>query len=139
MDRVELDDDGVHVVDLKTSKSVADRKDLAEHPQLGFYQLAVDLGATDDLAPGARAAGAELVQLRNGEKKLPDYPVVQPQDAPAPDLPFFALEQLTRSVHVIADEQLSATPSEKACRHCEFRRACPALHEGATILGGGRA
>jgi superfamily I DNA/RNA helicase len=139
MDRVELDDDGVHVVDLKTSKSVADRKDLAEHPQLGFYQLAVDLGATDDLAPGARAAGAELVQLRNGEKKLPDYPVVQPQDAPPPDLPFFALDQLTRSVHVIADEQLAATPSEKACRHCEFRRACPALPDGATILGGGHA
>ncbi len=139
MDRVELDDDGVHVVDLKTSKSVADRKDLAEHPQLGFYQLAVDLGATDELAPGARAAGAELVQLRNGEKKLPDYPVVQPQDAPPPDLPFFALDQLTRSVHVIADEQFVATPSEKSCRYCEFQRACPAQPEGATILGGGTA
>ncbi|MRJ74949.1 AAA family ATPase [Aeromicrobium sp. SMF47] len=137
MDRVEQDDDGVHVVDLKTSKSVADKKDLAEHPQLGFYQLAVDLGATADLAPRAAAAGAELVQLRNAEKKLPDYPVVQPQDAPAPDVPFFAVEQLSRSVHVIAEEQFVATPSEKSCRYCEFRRACPAQPEGATILGGG--
>ncbi|MBD8605340.1 ATP-dependent helicase [Aeromicrobium sp. CFBP 8757] len=138
MDRVEIDADGVHVVDLKTSKSVADRKDLAEHPQLGFYQLAVDLGATSELAEGIRAAGAELVQLRNGEKKLPDYPVVQPQDAPPADQPFFALEQLTRSVHVIADESFDATPSEKSCRYCEFQRACPAQPEGASILGGGQ-
>ncbi|NRQ49943.1 ATP-dependent helicase [Aeromicrobium stalagmiti] len=139
MDRVEIDDDGIHVVDLKTSKSVADKKDLAEHPQLGFYQLAVDLGATSDLAAGVRAAGAELVQLRNGEKKVPDYPVVQPQDGPPADLPFFALEQLTRSVHVIAEEQFVATPSEKSCRYCEFQRACPAQPEGATILDGGHA
>ena len=144
MDRVELGADGVHVVDLKTSKSVADKKDLAEHPQLGFYQLAVDLGATAELAAeagadGARAAGAELVQLRNGEKKVPDFPVVQPQDAPPADLPFFALDQLTRSVHVIAEEQFVATPSEKSCRYCEFQRACPAQPEGATILDGGTA
>lgn len=138
MDRVELSDDGVHVIDLKTSKSIADKRDLAEHPQLGFYQLAVDLGATAELAEGIRSAGAELVQLRNGEKKLPDYPVVQPQDAPVPDQPFFALEQLTRSVHVIADEQFTATPSEKSCRYCEFSRACPAQPEGATILDGGQ-
>ncbi|MFI5426174.1 RecB family exonuclease [Aeromicrobium sp. UC242_57] len=105
-------------------------------PAAGFYQLAVDLGATDDLAEGIRAAGAEPVQLRNGEKKLPDYPVVQPQDAPPADQPFFALEQLTRSVHVIADEQFTATPSEKACRWCEFQRACPGQPAGATILGG---
>jgi ATP-dependent exoDNAse (exonuclease V) beta subunit len=137
MDRVELSDDGVHVIDLKTSKSVADKKDLAEHPQLGFYQLAVELGATADLADGIRAAGAELVQLRNGEKKLPDYPIVQSQDAPPPDQPFFAVEQLTRSVRAIAHEQFSATPSEKACRWCEFQRACPGQPAGASILGGG--
>ena len=135
MDRVEQSDDGIHVVDLKTSKSVADKKDLAEHPQLGFYQLAVDLGATESLAAGVRSAGAELVQLRNGEKKVPEYPVVQPQDGPTDGLPFFALDQLTRSVHAIADEQFAATPSEKSCRYCEFQRACPAQPQGATILG----
>lgn len=137
MDRVELSEDGVHVIDLKTSKSIAAKLDLAEHPQLGFYQLAVDLGATAELADGIRAAGAELVQLRNGEKKLPEYPIVQPQDAPPADQPFFALEQLTRSVHVIADEQFTATPSEKSCRWCEFQRACPGQPAGASILGTG--
>lgn len=139
MDRVELSDDGIHVVDLKTSKSPADKKDLVEHPQLGFYQLAVSMGATDGLAAGVRSAGAELVQLRNPEKKIGDYPLVQPQDGPSDALPFFATEQLARSVRVIAAEDFPATPSDKACRYCEFQRVCPAQPEGATILDGSGA
>ena len=139
MDRVELGDDGIHVVDLKTSKSKADPKDLAEHPQLGFYQLAVDLGATADLAPDVQSAGAELVQLRNTDKKVEDFPIVQSQDAPPTDLPFFATEQLARSVHVIAAEDFPATPSDKACRYCQFQRVCPAKSDGASILDGGPA
>ena len=137
MDRVEQSDDGIHVIDLKTSKSPADKKDLAEHPQLGFYQLVVDLGGTESLAAGIPSAGAELVQLRNGERKVPDYPIVQPQDGPAEDVPFFAVEQLTRSVQAIAGEDFPATPSDKACRYCQFQRVCPAKNEGASILDGG--
>jgi superfamily I DNA/RNA helicase len=136
MDRVELDDDGVHVVDLKTSRGMPSGPDIREHPQLGFYQLAVALGAAVGL-PGAEhaaPAGAELVQLRNGETKTPDYPKVQPQDAPRPDEPFFALEQLRRSVHAIDGEQFPATASVKACQYCEFGRVCPAKDEGASIL-----
>ena len=92
MDRVELSVDGVHVVDLKTSKNPLQKKEIAEHPQLGFYQLAVEHGAAAAL-PGveaAGAAGAELVQLRNDEAGAPGYPKVQAQDGPRPDEPFFA-------------------------------------------------
>ena len=140
MDRVELSVDGVHVVDLKTSKNPLQKKEIAEHPQLGFYQLAVEHGAAAAL-PGveaAGAAGAELVQLRNDEAGAPGYPKVQAQDGPRPDEPFFALEQLRRSVHALHEEDFVATASTKSCGYCQFQRVCPAQDEGATILVEGR-
>ena len=137
MDRVELDADGVHVVDLKTSRNPPAGKELAEYPQLGFYQLAVQHGATAELTGDAPAAGAELVQLRKDEKGLPGYPKTQAQDRPPADEPFFAVDQLVRSVRAIVDEDFPATASQKACQYCEFQRVCPAKDEGATILGEG--
>lgn len=138
MDRVELDDaGGVHVIDLKTSKNAPSAREVGEHAQLGFYQLAVEHGATEELAPGAPPAGAELVQLRNDETKVPGYPKVQPQDAPRPDEPFFAVEQLAHAVRTIGDETWEATPSDKACGYCAFHRVCPTKDAGQTILGGG--
>ena len=140
MDRVELSVDGVHVVDLKTSKNPLQKKEIAEHPQLGFYQLAVEHGAAAGL-PGvgsAGAAGAELVQLRNDEAGAPGYPKVQAQDGPRPDEPFFAVEQLRRSVHALHEEEFVATASTKSCGYCQFQRVCPAQDEGATILVEGR-
>ena len=140
MDRVELSGDGVHVVDLKTSKNPPQAKEIAEHPQLGFYQLAVEHGAAAGL-PGveaAGAAGAELVQLRNDETGVPGYPKVQAQDGPRPDEPFFAVEQLRRSVHALHDEDFVATASTTSCQYCQFQRVCPAKDEGATILVEGR-
>lgn len=136
MDRVELAQDGsVHVVDLKTSKNASSPKDIPEHAQLGFYQLVVDRGGLDELAPGAASGGAELVQLRNAASaKLPDFPKVQPQDPPREGEPFFATEQLLHAVRTIRDETFPATPADKICGYCDFRRVCPAQIEGATIL-----
>ncbi|MCW2748958.1 MAG: hypothetical protein JWR83_68, partial [Aeromicrobium sp.] len=134
MDRVEVDVDGVHVIDLKTSKNPPSAKEVATNGQLGFYQLAVDLGATEDVAGQARAAGAELVQLRNDGTRTPGYPKVQPQPGPVPGEPFFAVEHLQRSVRAIAEEGFPATKSETACAYCEFKRVCPAYDEGQTIL-----
>ena len=139
MDRVELDQDGlVHVVDLKTSKIAPAQKDLPEYAQLGFYQLVVDSGGVDEIAPGASSGGAELVQLRTqAGTKLPDFPKVQPQDRPVPDEPFFAVDQLLHAVRTIREENFPATPGPKICVYCDFRRVCPAQPEGATILAGG--
>lgn len=132
MDRVEVDaDGGVHVVDLKTSKNPPSTRDIAEHPQLGVYQVAVEHGATADVAPDGRAAGAELVQLRVDAAGAPK---VQPQDGPADDAPFFALDQLRRSVRTVADEEIAATASPNACGWCQFRRVCPAHDDGASVL-----
>jgi len=138
MDRVELDADGaVHVVDLKTGSNTPTGKEVERHAQLGFYQLAVGLGATDDIAPGAPAGGAELVQLRKSGARTPDQPIVQQQAAaPAAGEPSFAVDQLADAVRAVVDERFEATPSDKVCRRCEFRRVCPAQPDGGTILDG---
>jgi ATP-dependent exoDNAse (exonuclease V) beta subunit len=138
IDRVELGDDGVHVVDLKTSKTRPRGADVAEHPQLGFYQVAIDLGATAEVTGDAPSAGAELVMLRSpASRALPDQPYVLAQDAPVPGEVFFGVEHLRRTVHVMADEALVATESKDACQYCTFQAVCPAKDEGRTILGDG--
>lgn len=136
MDRVELDAEGwVHVIDLKTSKTPPTAKDIPEHAQLGFYQLAIEHGAAPEAAGDARAGGAELIQLRNDAgAKAPGMPKVQTQPAPPSDEPFFAVDQLRTAVRTIRDERFVATPSISACQHCNFKRVCPTQPEGATIL-----
>jgi superfamily I DNA/RNA helicase len=131
MDRVERSADGVHVVDLKTGRSAPSAQDLAEHPQLGLYQLVVDHGATRELADDAGAAGAELVQLRQESRGAVK---VQQQAAPAPDAPFFAVEQLRRSVHTLVHEEVVATEATGGCGYCQFTRVCPAHDAGASVL-----
>lgn len=135
MDRVERSADGVHVVDLKTGKGSPSRDELAEHPQLGLYQLVVQHGATRDLAGDAPPAGAELVQLRQesrGATKVQQQ-VPPPADAPS-DAPFFAVEQLRRSVHTLVHEEVAATEATGGCGYCQFTRVCPAHDAGASIL-----
>src|SRR5699024_5611622 len=79
----ELDADGhVVVIDLKTSKSEPTAKQVAQHPQLGVYQVAVHYGGTDQIAPDAPSGGASLVQLRiPWGAKAPNDPKVQKQAA----------------------------------------------------------
>ncbi|CAM5720577.1 hypothetical protein SFUMM280S_01958 [Streptomyces fumanus] len=72
MDRVEADGEGrAYVVDFKTGKQAPSSAEVARHPQLAVYQLAVREGAVDEVFDGARPepGGAELVQLRQGAAK----------------------------------------------------------------------
>lgn len=138
MDRVELDADGrVHVVDLKSARNPPEAAQVAVHPQLGVYQLAVEHGATHDLAPGAPPGGAELVQLRKDDSaRTPGVPKVQPQDGPVDGEPFFAVELVSRTARVMRSEQFSATP-DKHCQFCDFATLCPA-RSSVTIGGADR-
>ena len=99
--------------------------------QPGTSPRAVPQGAGAELAPDGHAAGAELVQLRGDSS---GGPKVQPQDGPPDDAPFFALEQLRRSVRTIVREEVVATASASACGYCQFRRVCPAPADGQSIL-----
>ncbi|CAM5327493.1 ATP-dependent helicase [Streptomyces tanashiensis] len=72
MDRVETDGHGrAYVVDFKTGKSAPTKDEVAHHPQLAVYQLAVREGALDEVFGGDRPepGGAELVQLRQAAPK----------------------------------------------------------------------
>lgn len=72
MDRVEQDVEGrAYVVDFKTGKGAPTKDEVAAHPQLAVYQLAVREGAVDEVFDGRRpdTGGAELVQLRQPAPK----------------------------------------------------------------------
>ncbi len=131
MDRVEIDDDGeVHVVDLKTSKTAPSGRQIAEHVQLGFYQLAVGAGAV----PGhERSAGAELVQLKHGDRA--GLPKVQPQGPlEIGDNGFTWIEEVVRrGVGRMVTESFPPTPNQY-CKFCSFRSSCPAQDEGRQVV-----
>ena len=135
MDRVEIDVEGqVVVVDLKTSKTPPAAGKVAEHVQLGVYQIAVREGAV----PGrTQSGGAELVQLRNEVKAAPGLPLVQPQAALVedPDDPgrTWMTGVLESSVRRLVLEDFSPHPNEW-CRFCEFKTVCPARDEGRQVV-----
>lgn len=86
MDRVEQDAQGrAYVVDFKTGKAAPTKEEVAHHPQLAVYQLAVGEGAVDEVFDGRRPepGGAELVQLRQAAAKKEggeDLPKIQAQE-----------------------------------------------------------
>ena len=136
MDRLERDQHGrVVVVDFKTGKYPPRDKDVAAHPQLGIYQVAVRSGAAGDLVGGPHTGddvvgGAELVHLRKdnrGRVKVQHQPPPGESDTWAGD------DQLARTVLTIRSETFPATPGP-ACEHCDVRTSCPAQPEGASIV-----
>ncbi|MCW2672789.1 MAG: UvrD/REP helicase, partial [Frankiales bacterium] len=131
MDRVETDADGrVHVVDLKTGKTLPGRKEVEEHAQLGTYQLAVRAGALDEHLQDAVPGGAELVMLRlddkDGGPKVPQQPAL-------PDGRTWVEELLEKAVVRVLGESFPPTPQER-CDRCAFRVACPAQPDGRQVV-----
>lgn len=79
IDRVERSADGsVTIVDLKTGRSTPRQIDVAEHAQLGSYQLAVAEGAIEAANP-AEGGGAKLLFVAQGVRGKPYREVVQPR------------------------------------------------------------
>jgi RecB family exonuclease len=135
IDRVEVDAAGrVVVVDFKTGRSVPRESHVAEHAQLGAYQLAVQHGAVDDLVPtGTPVGGAELVQLRKSVRGA-----AKVQHQAALEAGSFAEQQLGAVVQTIRSETFAGSSGEH-CIHCEFATCCPAQSEGANLLSAQRA
>ncbi|MEU3773969.1 ATP-dependent DNA helicase [Streptomyces sp. NPDC032472] len=136
MDRVEADPQGrAYVVDFKTGKSAPTKGEVARHPQLAVYQLAVREGAVDEVFDGARPepGGAELVHLRQGAAKRDGgetVPKVQAQEAlSAGSSGEWVGDLLATAAGRVLDERFApATGSH--CDHCSFRSACSARPEG---------
>ncbi|MEY2230906.1 ATP-dependent helicase [Streptomyces sp. BF23-19] len=132
MDRVESDPQGrAYVVDFKTGKSAPTKDEVARHPQLAVYQLAVREGAVDEVFDGLRpaAGGAELVQLRQGAAireggdAVPKVQAQQPLDGE------WVGDLLATAAGRVLDERF-APAAGRHCDHCSFRSSCSARPEG---------
>ncbi|GAA3937449.1 ATP-dependent DNA helicase [Streptomyces gulbargensis] len=136
MDRVERDEQGrAYVVDFKTGKSAPTRDEVARHPQLAVYQLAVREGALDEVFDGHRPepGGAELVQLRQAAPKKEGgdaLPKVQAQGAETGE---WVGELLATAAGRVLDERFSPTTGRQ-CATCAFRASCSALPEGRHVV-----
>ncbi|MFB1041520.1 ATP-dependent helicase [Streptomyces chrestomyceticus] len=136
MDRVERDAEGrAYVVDFKTGKQKPTGPEVARHPQLAVYQLAVRSGAVDAAFGGQRPepGGAELVHLRLGapQKEGGDaLPAVQAQGPLGGD---WVGELLATAAGRVLEERFTPTTGQH-CTHCTFRSACSALPEGQHVV-----
>ncbi|MFF1510544.1 ATP-dependent helicase [Streptomyces sp. NPDC058326] len=136
MDRVETDEQGrAYVVDFKTGKSAPTRDEVARHPQLAVYQLAVREGALDEVFDGRRPepGGAELVQLRQSapQKEGGDaLPKVQAQEPLAGE---WVGELLANAAGRVLDERFTPTTGQH-CATCSFQSSCSARPEGRQVV-----
>ncbi|GAA5042939.1 ATP-dependent helicase [Streptomyces similanensis] len=136
MDRVEADGEGrAYVVDFKTGKQAPTGAEVARHPQLAVYQLAVREGAVDEAFDGVRPepGGAELVQLRQGAAKRDggeSLPKVQAQEPLAGE---WVGDLLATAAGKVLDERFTPTAGAH-CAHCSFRSSCSARPEGRHVV-----
>lgn len=136
MDRVEQDTEGrAYVVDFKTGKGAPTRDEVAAHPQLAVYQLAVREGAVDEVFDGRRPepGGAELVQLRQPAPKKEGgdaLPKVQAQEPLAGE---WVSDLLATAAGRVLDERFTPTTGQH-CTHCTFKASCSAQPEGRQIV-----
>ncbi|GHH54112.1 ATP-dependent helicase [Streptomyces candidus] len=136
MDRVETDAQGrAYVVDFKTGKSAPTRDEVAHHPQLAVYQLAVREGAVDEVFGGARPepGGAELVQLRQAAAKKDGGEAVPKIQAQEPLAGEWVGDLLATAAGRVLDERFAPSTGQQ-CTHCTFRASCSAQPEGKHIV-----
>ncbi|MFF4246339.1 ATP-dependent helicase [Streptomyces sp. NPDC001822] len=136
MDRVEQDAQGrAYVVDFKTGKGAPTRDEVASHPQLAVYQLAVGEGAVDDVFDGRRpeSGGAELVQLRQPAPKKEGGDALPKVQAQEPLSGEWVSDLLATAAGRVLDERFTPTTGQH-CTHCSFRASCSAQPEGRQII-----
>ncbi|MEU3217834.1 UvrD-helicase domain-containing protein [Streptomyces sp. NPDC006971] len=136
MDRVERDAEGrAYVVDFKTGKQSPTKDQVARHPQLAVYQLAVREGAVDDAFDGHRPepGGAELVQLRQSAPKKEGGDTLPKVQAQEPLSGEWVSELLATAAGRVLDERFTPTTGGH-CTHCAFRASCSAQPEGRHIV-----
>ncbi|MFG3119764.1 ATP-dependent helicase [Streptomyces sp. NPDC048197] len=136
MDHVAKDEEGrAYVVDFKTGKQKPTGPEVARHPQLAVYQLAVREGAVDDVFDGRtpEPGGAELVHLRIGapQKEGGDaLPAVQAQPPPDGD---WVGDLLATAAGRVLEERFTPAAGTH-CTHCAFRASCSAVAEGRHVV-----
>ncbi|GGK00773.1 DNA helicase [Pilimelia anulata] len=133
VDRLEVDDAGrLVVIDLKTGRTTSvTEPELAEHPQLGAYQVAVEEGAFAEY--GTESGGAALVQLGTSAAAAGEQ--VQPPVAGADD-PGWARAMVDRTARTMAAATFAAVGNAR-CRTCPVRVCCPVSGKGRQVVAPG--
>jgi superfamily I DNA/RNA helicase/RecB family exonuclease len=131
VDRLEQGADGsAIVVDLKTGSTRPSDDDLDRHPQLGVYQLAVLLGAFEDLGltePG----GAELVQV--GRAGLTAKARLQRQRPLSADPEPGWAQDLVETVAAGMSDTVFTAQVNPGCRVCPVAGCCPVHERGGQV------
>lgn len=126
VDRVEADDEGrLRVIDLKTGSSKPTAAELAVHPQLGAYQVAVEEGAF--AAYGRVSAGAGLLQL--GRAATRTIAVDQQRPLADDDDPGWARRLIEETAEGMAAASFRASPGTH-CGTCAVATSCPVGPDG---------
>ncbi|WP_234542937.1 ATP-dependent helicase [Streptomyces shenzhenensis] len=136
MDRVEADGEGrAYVVDFKTGKQAPSAAEVARHPQLAVYQLAVREGAVDEAFDGVRPepGGAELVHLRQGAAQRDGGETLPKVQAQEPLEGEWVGDLLATAAGKVLDERFGPTTGQH-CTHCAFRASCSARPEGRHVV-----
>ncbi|WFE51924.1 ATP-dependent DNA helicase [Micromonospora sp. WMMD1155] len=130
VDRLEVDEAGrLVVIDLKTGKSTAvTGAELAEHPQLGAYQAAVEAGAFAEF--GDESGGAALVQLGTSAKDAREQNQPAVGEGPAAG---WATALVRRTADTMAAATFAAVANSK-CRVCPVRTSCPVSGQGRQVV-----
>ncbi|MEH0111080.1 ATP-dependent DNA helicase [Tersicoccus sp. MR15.9] len=125
VDRLEVDADGrIVIADLKTGRHKPKKDDLATHPQLGAYQVAVAAGG---FADGARPGGAALVNLGTEEKNM-----VQDQP-PLADGDPWALDLVRSAASIMTGASFESRHEPTGRARCTLPGVCPLCAAGRQV------
>jgi RecB family exonuclease len=131
VDRIERDAQGrLRIVDLKTGKSKPTRAELAEHGQLGAYQVAVEEGGFPEI--GGRSAGAALVFIGKGGLSGLKPSVLTQEPLSSSDDPTWACSLVEATAEGMGAAEFRAAQG-KACETCPVRSSCPVQPEGDAL------
>ncbi len=132
MDRVEEHSErGFRVIDLKTGSSKPSSAQVAVHPQLGAYQLAVERGEIADLPGDRHSAGAALLQVGKAWTRTNPLQVQVP--VAESDDPSWVERLVEETADGMSAGSFTARPEASRCRTCPVRMCCPAHAEGGRL------
>lgn len=134
VDRLErLPDGSLRVIDYKTGSSRPSRSEVARHPQLGCYQVAVEKGVFAGVeGGGSTSGGAALLQIGKRANKKGSTLDEQVPLAADPE-PGWAEQLVTETADGMSAARFAAILRERECDRCPVRSSCPARAEGARL------
>lgn len=132
IDRIEGDENGLRVVDLKTGRSAKSAKDAELDLQLAAYQAAVREGALADVlgedAP-QRLLGASLVYVGTGTRRASVRTQGALQSAEEPRW----FDELVQAVGEEVSGSHVTARRNRHCDRCPVRSSCPLQPEGGQL------